>query len=271
MSESQQDVAEEEVDAFHSGFSGTNEPLDEPIDESGDAHELEHEEVAPEYMQITRQQFDDLQSRMGEIDHLKTAYAKTSGSIGNMNQILERLQAETPKGESVEFTADDVSDLTDEFGDEMGAAQLKVLQKIAGKLHGTGPAFDPAQFDTRLEETSTSIRSSVKTEILQDMLTDAHPDWVTVRETPEFGTWKESLSESDRNALDTSNSVGYISGRLTEFKDSLKKKEAVSAKGNNRREVMQAAVQPRGDGRHAQTKSATDDFHSGFNKIAGKR
>lgn len=275
MMSEEQEVAANELSDFHSGFGGTNVPLSDEIDTASNETETQADDPVPEYVQITRQQFEDMQTRLGKIDDLQTAYAKTSGSIGNLNQIIERLQAATPKGQKVEFTADDVADLTSEFGDELGAAQLKVLQKISGKLNGTGAAFDPAQVDSvvqaRIAESSKGLREEVSTAIRQEMLSDLHPDWTTVRGTPEFLAWKDKLPSDAKNTLNTTNSVSYLAGKLTEFKDSLKKQKSATDKGNLRQKVMASAVQPTGDGGHAQAKSADDDFHSGFNKIAGKR
>lgn len=287
MSETAEQVSareeQEAIAAFKSGYSGTNEPLeDQAEDEHADTSHAEPVDVPPEYVQMTKQQFDDMQNRLGEIDNLKTAHAKTSGSIGTLNQVIEQLRATTAPGKAVDLSADVVDGLKDQFGDELSGAVLDVLRKAAPALRGTGTAFDPASLDAKFAETSTRIRSSVKTEILQDMLTDAHPDWVTVRDTQEFKDWKTKLPENVRKTLDTTNSVAYLSGKLTEFKGSLKKKQdaatsganrqqQAAARGDARRQTMQAAVQPRSDGGNPPAKNANDDFHDGFNKIAGKR
>lgn len=268
------------LDEFHSGFGGqTNEPdTQNTSDDLPVETQAETEPPAPEFVQLTKQQFDDMQSRLNEIDDLKKAYAKTSGNLGSLNQVIERIQANTPKGHAVEFTEDDVADLTAEFGEELGAAQLKVLKKISSKLHGTGSQFDPSELEARMQSKlmeALSKKDDEQRESGRETLSEIHPDLPEIELSDDFIKWKEALPIEDRIELNNSMSVRYVAGKIAEYKTFLKEKQNQAAntekqsaekeaKAESRRAIVSAAVQPKGDGGHAEPKTANDDFHAGF-------
>lgn len=251
---------------FKAGFEGdkaieTNEPSiastqDEPV---------EPVVAAPEYVQLTKEQFDNMQSRLGEIDNLKTGLGKASGSIGTLNQVIEQLKSSTKAGSPVELTDDVVDGLKSEFGDELGGAVLAALKKAAPALRGTGQAIDPLKIRQDAKAEAEATYTAKRTAELQQELTEEHPDWATVRNTKEFQEWRAKLNKPEQDRLNTTNSVTYLSKKLTEFKDSLKK-QASQPKPNQRQAIVNAAVQPRGDGGSLPTKTANDDFHAGFYK-----
>ena len=272
--EGTQEEQQAALDAFKAGFDGTETPPE------NDEHESDG--AAPEYIQVTKQDWEDTKARLIEIDNLKTAHAKTSGSIGTLNQVIEQLKSQTKAGAPVELTDDIVDGLKSEFGDELSAAMLGVLKKAAPAMRGNGTAFDPIQIRKEAKAEAEATYSARRIAELQQELTEEHPDWATVRGTQEFKDWQASLKEDERTRLNTSNSVTYLSRKLSEFKDSQKKKQQTAVadaekkriaetKGNARRQAMQDAVQPKGDGGHAPAKTEVDDFHAGFYGKNGKK
>ena len=259
MSESQEDL--QALEEFKAGFSGeTNEPSHEESAEVENVPEV----VEPEYVQLTKEQFDNMQNRLGEIDHLKTAHAKTSGSIGTLNQVIEQLRSSTKQGAAVELSDDVVDGLKEEFGNELSGAVLAALKKAAPALRGTGTAqsYDPAQMEAQMDAKYSAKRLAEA----QQELTEEHPDWTTVRDTKEFKDWRASLNANEQTRIDTTNSVSYLSKKLTEFKDSLKKQPPKVSKPNMRQAIVQAAVQPKGNGGREAPKTDVSDFHKGFYK-----
>lgn len=277
-------VETENTDAldFAAGFNGTEtaheEPTPTPEPEPTPAPESQVPETpAIKYAQITEDQFRELTDKANRVDQMaaenKRLFDTAFGRLGTLQQRLEAKQDETKAGEPVEITEDDLADLAD--FPELSSGIKAALVKVAGKLRGTGQAFDPSQVETsiqqRLAPAMQSVVGDVERMIETRLLSRQHKDWREVTKSAEFAAWRQS-KPSDFNAqLDNSWDADFIGEALSEFKEAQQAKAAAEQaekdkqeKSKQRQSVLGAAVTPRSAGNQPASRSAMDDFNAGF-------
>lgn len=270
-------------DDFDAGFNNvaavpTPTPADEPtalepvVTPAAEGAESTPAVAAePEYVQITKQEWNDVLSRATAIDEIKAESKKQHdtafGKIGGLQQTLDRLQSQTQAGKPVEITEEDVADLAAEYPD-LGALHLKVLQKVAAKMRGTGAAFDSNQMNDLVSQRVTAALEADRQQRAIEALTEAHEDWQTVQGTPEFKAWKEAnaatLKDSKGMPIDDSWDTKFIAKQLTVFKDSRKPAVATTAPAPKSKR-FQEAITPRGTGGLTPGPNPDDEFNAGFN------
>lgn len=230
---------------------------------------------APKYVQLTQEQFDNLQSAAGKVTEVEKQISKLFGTTGDMQQIVKKLQAETPKGMTIDLPADVVSEMEQDFP-ELAGHFRKSLEKALKGVRGTGAAeagsagLDPTAVQNLVRE------AAIKHEI--EALEDAHQDWRTIvgvvdaegKHDPnnEFRQWLGKQPVEYQTKINATNSAAVVSRAIDKFLAS-KANPAVQTGQTPqiaaRRDRLKAAIQPRGDGgQPAPAKSADDDFAEGF-------
>jgi hypothetical protein len=189
------------------------------------------------------------------------AVRRLHGEIGNINRTLKQLQAVKPVAPvNDELTAAmrEAEQVAEEFP-ELAGPILKLLKTSMAGQTAQGPAID---IDQRVTTAVTEIRQREALEAL----TEEHPDWTTVRDTPEYKTWLDSKTPEFQERFNTTWNPAVVSKGLTEFKDSLKVRE----RKHNR---LAAAVAPQGVAQKAQPSTLPDEagFSVGYNKGNRKR
>lgn len=219
----------------------------------------------PKFAKMTQQEFDDLKAAAGKTASFEQQLSKAFGSIGHLKQVIEKLQAGTPSGEGITVTADDFAELEAEFP-ELSASHRKGLERVLQKLRGTGATQpDP-------EATRKLVDEAAKAQALE-ALEDAYPDW---RETVgpfgsdnPFRKWLAGQTPEYQKKLNETNNALIISRALDQFQASLTPKAETSPettpKAAARKDRIQGAIQPRGDGgAPPPAKTADDEFAEGF-------
>lgn len=268
----------QESDELTAGYDGieTVEPTPTPAEPTPPEDPPAPE---PRYVQITEDEWNTLRTKVTAIDEIKAEnkrqFDAAFGRLGGMQDVLKRLQSGAEAGQPVEITEDDVADIAKEYP-ELGALHLKTLQKVAAKLRGTGSPINSDQIGEMVKTTVSaerdnwkqSLREELRRELAEEALTDAHEDWKTVRETPEFKQWLEAMPEAERTKFLASMSPTYVAKQLTAFKESLVKKAAPPAPSpkspDTRQRRIEAAVNPRGVGGHAAGTNEIDDMEAGY-------
>lgn len=238
-----------------------------------DEHPHDPTSTEPKMRQITEDEYTKLMSSAAAIDEMKATFGKqvdtAFGKIGGIERFLKQLQDDTPNGKAVEITEDDLAEIKEEFPELLGP-QLKALQRIAGKMRGTGGGVD----DDRIREVVKPSLASIsdyaveraKAEIASELLDDDHPGWRDTVGLPEdgkipdteFRRWAATLPAERQQQLFNSYSPRVIGKALTEFGEYQKKLKSA----NERRNRFSDAVTPKGD---AGTRSApVDDEDAGF-------
>lgn len=262
----------------------TETPTPEP-----EVHNQDNQQVAPKYAQITEEQLNDLLATKARLEHFeqssKQTLDKISGHTGSMKQAIEKLQSQTKNGKPVEITEEDVADIAAEFP-ELGKLQLKMLQKVVGKLHGTAgnnaepeakadmqqqPAFTQEQLDQmvndRLAASLPGVQERIERQFEAKTLARSHPDWKEVVGHPDispdanesnndFRKWLATQPEL-KAKLNDSWDADEIGKAITAFKASANKE-------NTRKKRLEAAVVPRGTGDHGQASQAIDEMEAGY-------
>lgn len=255
---------------FNAGFdAGTNDQL--PPAANANASEITTEtpttETPPEYVQVTRADFERLTASAEKTERLEQQMSKAFGTIGNMQQLLEKVRSETPAGAPVEITDEDIAEMQEDFP-ELAAYTRKTLERVFGKLklRGTGeaPALD--------QDAVTRVVREARLRDEMDALEEAHPGWRDVvgrsddAENP-FRRWLAQQPKDYQDRINTTQSATVTARAIDRFKAATAKKPATAAAPTDvRRERIQSAVQPRGSGSAPVAKPRTDEdaFDEGF-------
>lgn len=255
---------------FDSGFSGevstakptpTPEPVADPVQ-------------APRYAQLTEAQVQDLLSKATAIDEIRADTKKkldsAFGTIGNLKQVIDRLQTETQSGKPVELTAADVAEISADYP-ELGESTLKVLQRLAGKLKGTGAApFDESRIDQRvlqhLNPAMGNLEDTIRNKIAAEELEETYPNWREIAGAPnqdtEFRRWLKTQPDGYGDKVFNSNRAKIIGDAIAKF---MTTKKPVAKPGGNRNDRLAEAIAAKSTGGHAND-APEDDFDAGFKK-----
>ena len=249
-------------DDLEAGFAGEDASTETPeVDREQAAEETAEQDDRPWYARVTEAQFNDLVSKANSVDTLKDEYTRkldqAFGKIGSIQQLLAQKQAETPTGQAVEISDDDLAELAD--FPEIAAGLKNALSKVAGKMRGTGQAPDldsviAQRFDSLKEETTVAVETK--------LLSRAHRDWKETIQTPDFQQWLSAKPQEFQTQLLSSVDSEFIGDALTEFKESRAAKP--SSRTTARADRFAAAVNPKSAGGNPPGRSEDDEFEAGF-------
>lgn len=278
MAELAEDTMDSNEDAdFASGFTletpapkAATEPKQEPVPDP--APKVEDapapEPVAPQYVQITQDQFDRLQSAASKTAQMETQMSKVFGTMGDMQQIVRNLQASTPAGVTVEIPQDAFGELAEDYPD-IAAMMRKGLEKSLKGIRGTAPA-SPQSVHPDSAAISRLIEDTVlKREI--ESLEDVHPAWREIVGTNadpgnEFRKWLASQPQAYQERVNSTKSATIIAKAIDSFNARTTipvKKPGVAP--SLRAERIREAIQPKGIGGQAgPTNTEDDEFRAGF-------
>lgn len=276
---------------FEAGFSGTPSPTATPETQQAAAEtppeqneQIEQQDQAqqqqqePKYRQITEDEYNKLSTAAAAVEELKATVGKqfdtAFGKMGGLERMLRQFQEQTPAGQPVEITEDDLAEMREEFP-EMVGPQMKALQRIVGKMRGTGAPLDEGRLQQAvnplLDKVAPNLVARAKLEIAEETLDETHPGWEKVVGVPEngkmpdndFHRWLATQPEDYRKRVLNSYSpvvIGRSIDKFNEYKESLKKKTDAG-----RRDRFEQAVTPKGDGGHEPPPDDDAAFDEGYN------
>lgn len=233
---------------------------------------------APKYRQITEDEFARFDGAISKMVTPEKVKDLVGGIMGGLEQrIVQKLQAGTPQGATVELPADVVSEMEAEFP-ELAVHVRKSLEKALKGVRGTGTAaasVDPEAMQTLVKAAAVEQAKLIETEALED----AHPQWREIvgvvdaegKHDPENG-YRKWLAKKDvayQHRINATNSAAIIARSIDMFladkEKALKTELKPAPQAAARRDRIQGALQPRGDGgQPAPSKTADDDFNEGF-------
>jgi flagellar hook-basal body complex protein FliE len=238
------EVGETEEAGFDAAMT-TQEPTETP--EPDEVVFVEPaQEPEPEYAQITKAQLDDLMAKANKAD-----VDKAFGKIGVLHDVVAALQKSTSAGQSIEVTADDFSELREEFP-ELADLQAKGLNKILSKFKGTG--VDTEAIDKMVSERVSAVRQQTIDASL-DAIVDG--DWTEAVNSDKYKAWIATQA-ADVKALEASDSVRDAAKLLRMFK-SYAPARAQEPKPSTRTQQLAAAVNPKGAGGNTSTAPTTEE------------
>jgi hypothetical protein len=277
------DAAAEDA-AFDSGYTGDTEPA--PTETTPPAAVVEPvvEPVVvpePEFVQITKADWEKIRAETASVSELKQEVAKrfdtTFGKMGGLERTLTQLQQNTPAGQPIVVTEEDLLELKEEFPDLTGNL-VKGLTRIVGKFKGTGPApeIDVAGMVAPLVQQAVREQDEKFAKVIEaerlERLTDLHPNWREIagaeNSQTEYRTWL--AKQPNGSKILQSDNPREIANSLTAFLDQKKQVEAQKAtpqKANGRSQRLAEAVPAKGGSGSApgHTQPSEDEqFEAGF-------
>jgi len=222
------------------------------------------EPAAPEveYAQITKSDYESIQSKLAELETLKAEQAskfdKAFGALGGLKQSIESFRNQATG--QIEISPEDFEELRANYP-EVADDQIKGLQRVLSKLKGgaTDPTVVERMVQERLAPELQKISSEFQGKLIEIQLESAHSDWKEVVTKKEFTDWM------DKEGLQDSNDPKVVNSYISRFKESSKPKEKAEDKPSTRQQRFSAAVTPKGNGANpTPNKTEYDDFLSGY-------
>lgn len=259
----------QELAEFGAGFEGkTAEP---PAKKPESAETPRTEEAAPEHVQVTVKEWDEIRAAAARTASYDSQFSKLFGTVGNISKLLneQRAQPSTPAGRKIEIPKDAFLAMERDFP-ELAQQTRAALEAALSGVHGTGGAdVDPAKIETML----ASYTSRREVEALED----AYPAWRDIvgavditKEQPDpnnaFRKWLSTKDAGYQARVNGTESAAVISRAIRSFqKETTASKPATTPRNDARAERIRSAVQPRGDNAPAPPgKTDDDEFIAGF-------
>jgi hypothetical protein len=256
-------------DDFASGFDEEAEAQTKgPVEKSAPG-QPEKADAPPEYMQITKKDWQELQANMAKFASYDRQFSSAHGNIGNLrielNRLAQSIAQQQSRGNLVEIPADAFDDLKDfpEFQQASRKAIEKALSgvKVGG---GGGQAINPAEVAAITEAIVTARDMSVLEETYENWRDivgavgrDQQPD-----PNNQFRRWLKTKGATYEKRINDTLSPAIIQSAIGRFQSEMKQRQQ-QVRTRSRR--LDESVQPRGDGMAPSAgKSLDDQFESGF-------
>ena len=260
---------------LESGFSGTQptETQAQTIESTEANPPAEPEVVEPpvEYVQLTRQELDDLKARVAAIDGLRATQEKSFGTaFGKLGDIEKRVKQFSEGAAEIDIPQSEIDALREDGFEPMA----KALEKLRSLRALPAAGIDPAQVEALFQQ---RMAPAIQKQELRHLAT-VHPDWQAVDSDPAFAKWVVAQGQTFAQDLAKASNeydADAISSAMTTFKSQRKAQQTASAKAalsaDARRGRISAAVTPKGSGgTNAATSTAIDEFNAGYNKYRTK-
>ena len=260
--------AEQREAALAAGYdddSPTETPGDEDdaettAERTSDA-EAEQRPAAPEYVQLTRQEVEELKARAALIDQIKATQDKGFGTVGGtIREIRQQIDA-IKGGKRIEIEQSEI----DELRKDGFEAHAKALEKLRD-LQIVNTGVQPEAIDKVVEERISGFKQQLESRFLKRV----HPDWESYQEHPDFAAWVQAQpADYQAQLVKASNEwdSDFIADAMTKAKEAAKKKAAATSTRRpqpSRETVLEAAIQPRGTGRADQRPARSSAFEEGW-------
>ncbi len=266
----------EELAAAQAGYGrktrGDEPPVDQPNDQpaaeepaaeqpaESPAAELPAPDPEPTVSTLA-EELKALKAKVANTTSDPEAVRKLHGEIGNINRTLKALQStpaktdEAPADDKLAAALKKAEAAAEEYPEVVGPL-VEVLKASIAERKQAQPAV-PEDLDERVTTAVSRIRETDAIEALKE----EHPDFMTVRDTPEYKTWLASKPPEFQERFNTTWNPAVVARGLTEFKDSLKKREQKQTR-------LATAVAPQGVPSRAGPSTLPDEagFSVGYNK-----
>lgn len=198
---------------------------------------------------------------------------KALGKIGGFEGFVAAMQKNTPSGEAIVLSDEDMAGLSDKFPN-LSKEMQTILNTALSKVKGTGQVVqtvDDNRISAVLQPMLEQERTRIKREMQREEVLEAHPDFDEIRISPDFVAWKNALPEDRKAKVNNAWSPRLVIAVMDDYKEAKKAREAPpppapSAKDKAREEALRAAVNPRGSGPAPGAKKTSDDeaFAAGY-------
>lgn len=225
----------------------------------------------PKFARITEEDLASLRAAAAKTATMEAQLSKAFGTMGNLKQVVDRLQTQAPAGVNVEIPPDAFAELEQDFPEvaaKIRSGIEKTLKGVKGNTAAAVPDLDAMGSVARAE--------MVKREI--DTLDETHPGWRENIGAPQdsahpFRAWLVRQPAEYQKRINSTYSSAVI-GRAIDRYETEKKAAEAPPPGTRptaprivaRNDRIRAAVQPRGDGGGMPPPSRTenDEFLDGW-------
>jgi len=261
--------------------------VETPVEPEQQPTEAAASVAAPEFVQITKADWEAMQSRAAAIDDLRAAQEKLAGTAFGKIGDLQRQLKESRAGSTL--AEEDFADIKENYP-ELADTLQKLLSKMpAGPASGIDLETVEKLLDSREERTRYELRleslEAAQPKWEQDVKTESFKEWMYSRPN-----WKPQYADKAYQAvvLNDPNSelnkfiqanpddpvAQYFSPRISDAAMLVgafrKDKSAVTvqkpvATPSARKQQLAAAATPKSSGARAPTRTEDDDFLAGLN------
>lgn len=258
--------------AFAAGFDDDDSPTETPPgdsdDEAGASEQAkgadeQQSQAAPEYVQLTRQELEELKARAALIEQIKATQDKSFGTMGGtIREIRQQIDA-IKGGKRIEIEQSEI----DELRKDGFEAHAKALEKLRD-LQIVNTGVQPEAIEKVVEERMSGFKQQLESRFLKRV----HPDWESYQEHPDFAAWvKAQPAEYQQQLMKASQSwdSDFIADAMTKAKEAAKKRAAATSTRRpqpSRETVLEAAIQPRGTGSAGKPADRSNAFLAGFDE-----
>lgn len=205
----------------------------------------------PKFAQITEEDLATLRAAAAKTATLEGQLSKAFGTMGNLKQVVDRLQTQAPAGVNVEIPPDAFAELEQDFP-EVAAKIRSGIEKTLKGVKGGAPA---PNIDAMGDVARAEL---VKREV--DTLDETHPGWRQTIGAPQdsahpFRAWLVKQPAEYQQRINSTYSSAVIGRAIDRFETEKKAAEApppatrpTAPRLVARNDRIRAAVQPRGDG-----------------------
>lgn len=229
-----------------------NARSDEPITPTPEAVE-----PAPEPTRFAGRTEDEIATLLAEIPSMREGYRKQidnlAGNYGKLNAAFQRLQQDTPQGEAVAVTDEDLADMSAQFPELAGmtkAALNNVLKRI--NLRG-GTSIDPAAIGENVNKLVGERVTSEMVKLNTKFLGVLSPGWDKVIGMPDpvtnefpktpYREWLAQQPTDYRQRIADSVDAFEISESIKTFSAA---QDVVAKKQSQNKQRLTNAIQPTG-------------------------
>jgi len=233
--------------------------------------------VKPEYVQITKEEHAILTGAAAKVATIEKGYNSLQGTVGNIKQIVSKMEAATPQGEAVQISDEMFAEMAEEFPTLAGQIRTVLEKALKGKT-GTGAAatVDP-------EAMKQAVRGEATQQAIE-VLEEDHPTWRGIvskldiegkidTSTP-YRVWLAKQPAEYQTRINETHNPIVVSRSIDKFLADQAKVPAApppppKKKDDTtpRRDRIKDAIPLRGDGgAPPPSNQAPDDFREGFEK-----
>lgn len=209
---------------------------------------INHDDAPPPAPSLA-DELADLKARVAAMSSESdpTAVRRLNGEIGSINRTLQQMQAAKPA---------EPAPVSDELTAAMDAAEKAAAEfpELAGPLVAALKAINAKQVPSAQAPVIDVAGEVAKQRQIDaiEALAEEHPDFETVRDTPEFRAWEATKTPEYQAKLRATWNPAVVAKGLTEFKESLR----VRAKKQDR---LAAAVVTTGTQQQAKPSTLPDE------------
>lgn len=211
---------------------------------------------APEPKRFAGRTEEEIEALLGEIPSMKDDYRKQidnlAGNYGGLKSAFQRLQQDTPKGEAVTVTDEDIAEMNGEFP-ELAGMTKNALNNVLKRINLRGASIDPAAIDERVNTLVGERVSNERVAIHKELLDGLTPGWSEIVGMPDAATgvvpqtdyrkWLATQPADYQQKIGASNNAFEIGSSVKAFQEA---HEAIAKKQVQNKQRLTNAIQPSG-------------------------